>query len=266
MDFEEKVAVVTGGAMGIGGACASAFARAGASVAVVDVNGQKGREKVEAIRSRGGRAILVEADVSKAADAQRIAAETVRAFDRIDIHHNNAAIQTFGSVTDMPEEIWDRTLAVNLKSVYLCSKYCIPEMEKVGGGAIVNTSSVQGLATQKGVAAYAAAKGGMNALTRNMALDYAAKNIRVNAVCPGTIDTPLLRKGLADLRPQEDAEGIIRQWGSTYPLGRIGRAEEVAELVLFLASPRASFITGGVFVIDGGLLAGLPFESVEQKQ
>ena len=262
MEFENKVAVITGGAMGIGRACAMAFAGEGAAVVIADVNAERGRETVEEIRGKGGKALLVIADVSKAQDAERIAKETVGSFGRLDILHNNAAIQTFGSVTTMPEDVWDRTLAVNLKSVYLCAKYAIPEMEKAGGGAIVNTSSVQGLATQKGVAAYAAAKGGINALTRNMALDYAEKNIRVNSICPGSIDTPLLR-GIAELWAKDDPEGAMRGWGKTYPLGRIGRPEEVADLVLFLAGRRASFITGATFVIDGGLLAKLPFESVE---
>lgn len=262
MEFANKVAIITGGAMGIGRATALAFAREGAAVVVVDVNVAKGQGTVQDIQASGGRALLVEADVSQAEGAQRIAEETVRAFGRLDFLHNNAAIQTFGSVTTTPEDVWDRTLAVNLKSVYLCSKFCIPEMEKSGGGAIVNTSSVQGLATQKGVAAYAAAKGGINALTRNMALDYAEKNIRVNSICPGSIDTPMLR-GIAELWAKDDPEAAMRNWGKTYPLGRIGRPEEVAELVLFLAGPRASFITGATFVIDGGLLAKLPFESVE---
>ncbi len=262
MEFANKVAVVTGGAMGIGGATARAFAREGAAVTVADVNGEKGRATVEDIRASGGKALLVEADVSQAADAERIARETVRAFGRLDVLVNVAGIQTFGSVTDMPEEVWDRTLAVNLKSVFLCGKYCIPEMMKGGGGAVVNVSSVQGLCSQKGVAAYAATKGGINSLTRNMALEYAEQNIRVNCICPGSIDTPLLR-GIADLWAKDDPEAAMRGWGKAHPLRRIGKPEEVAELILFLASPRSSFITGATFPIDGGLTARLPFESVE---
>lgn len=258
MEFENKVAVVTGGAMGIGRATALAFAREGAAVTVADVNSEKGRATAKEIQSQGGRALFVKGDVSRADDARGIAQETVRAFGRLDVLHNNAAIQTYGSVTTTPEEDWDRTLAINLKSVYLCSKYGIPEMEKVGGGAIVNTASVQGLATQKAVAAYAASKGGMIALTRNMALDYAEKNIRVNCVCPGSIDTPLLRWA-ADLWGKGDPEGAVREWGRKHPLGRVGRPEEVAELVLFLASPRSSFITGAAYLIDGGLLATFGF-------
>lgn len=258
MEFENKVAVVTGGAMGIGRATALAFAREGAAVTVVDVNAEKGRETVEEIRLKGGKALFVMADVSKAQEARNIAAETVRAFGRLDVLHNNAAIQSYGTVTTMPEEEWDRTIAINLKSVFLCSKYCIPEIEKAGGGAVVNTASVQGLASQKAVAAYAAAKGGMISLTRNMALDYAEKNIRVNCVCPGSIDTPLLRAA-AQLFAKDDPEGAIRQWGRKHPLGRVGRPEEVAEAVLFLASARASFITGAAYLVDGGLLAAFGF-------
>ena len=254
MRFADKVAVITGGATGIGRATALAFALEGAAVVIADVNDRAGDETVAEVERAGGRARYMHADVSQAADCKRMAAEAVRAFGGIDILFAHAGIQTYGTATETTEELWDRTVDINLKGVWLAAKYCIPEMEKRGGGAIVNTASVQGLASQPRVTAYAATKGGVIAMTRTMALDYAAKNIRVNSICPGSIDTPMLRwsAGLTG-----EPEQALKEWGAMHALGRVGRPEEVARLVLFLASDDASFITGAHYLVDGGLMAAL---------
>ena len=183
--------------------------------------------------------------------------EAVEAFGGVDVLFNNVGIQpnqSYVAAEDLPEEDWDRIIAVNLKSHFLMAKYCIPEMKKRGGGVIINNASVQGLQSQKQVPAYAASKGGVLSLTRSLALDYAEQNIRVVAICPGSIDTPMLRDSAAFFSPQ-DPEGAVQQWGKKHPLGRIGTPADVANLVLFLASEKASFITGEWVCVDGGLMA-----------
>lgn len=252
MRFKEKVAVVTGGGAGMGRAAALAFAREGAAVTVVDNLAERGQAVLEEIKKQEGRAIFVQADVSKAADCQRIAEETVAAFGAIHILFNNAGIQTYGTVVDTDEETWDRTLGVNLKSIYLVSKYCVPQIIKAGGGAVINNASIQAHACLPNSSAYVASKGGVLALTRTMALDFAKDKVRVNAILPGSIQTPMLEFAAAQ---EAQPDKAFEEWGKLYPLGRIGQPEEVANMVLFLASDEASFITGAPFYVDGGIAA-----------
>ena len=252
MRFEGKVALVTGAATGIGAATAVAFGAEGACVVLSDVNEAVLEERAQEIQSAGGQAIAVVADASLAADAQRAVREAVAAYGGIDYLVASAGIQTYGTAVDTDEDTWDRTLDVNAKGVYLAAKYCIPEMAKRGGGAIVNVASVQGLFSQPNVAAYAASKGAVIAMTRTMAIDHAGDNIRANSLCPGSIETPLLRFAAEQMQP-EDPEGAIKEWGGLHVLGRVGQPEEMAQVALFLVSDAASFITGAAIVADCGL-------------
>ncbi|MBV9546777.1 MAG: glucose 1-dehydrogenase [Chloroflexi bacterium] len=254
--FTGKVVVITGGALGIGRATAIEFGREGASVAIADVNEAAGREASAAIQAAGGQAHLAVADVSRAADCERVVRQTVERFGGLDVLFNNVGIQpqeSYRTIEDTPEEMWDRILDVNLKSYFLMSKYALPEIRRRGGGVIVNTASVQGLQSQKGVGAYAASKGGVLSLTRQMALEYAAEGIRVLAVCPGTIDTEMVRASAA--REPDGVEAALDRYGKTHPIGRIGTGQDIANMVLFLASDKASFMTGEYVCVDGGYMA-----------
>jgi NAD(P)-dependent dehydrogenase (short-subunit alcohol dehydrogenase family) len=260
MELERRVAVVTGAAGGIGSAIADLFAREGASVVIADTDEAGGHQVASDLHGRGDAALFIPCDISRASDVERMAEETVRAFGCIDILCNNAGIQRYGTVTETSEEQWDEVMAVNLKGAYLCSHYCIPYIARRGGGAVINIASVQALASQGSVAAYSASKGGLVALTRSMAVDYASSGIRVNCICPGSVDTPMLRWA-ADVLT-DDPETAVRAWGRRHPLGRVAEPREIAQVALFLASPRASFITGASCVVDGGLLAALgPFST-----
>jgi NAD(P)-dependent dehydrogenase (short-subunit alcohol dehydrogenase family) len=195
--------------------------------------------------------------VTSANDMQRLVGFAVETYGGVDVLVNGAGVQRYGTVVETEEETWDEVLAINLKGMYLAARYAIPEMRERGGGSIVNVSSVQAFASQKGVAAYTASKGGVNALTRAMALDHAEENIRVNAVCPGSVDTPMLRWAADLFKGEKTTEETLEGFGKMHPIGRVAKPEEVAEVIAFLASPRASFVTGGEYKVDGGLLAAL---------
>jgi NAD(P)-dependent dehydrogenase (short-subunit alcohol dehydrogenase family) len=246
-----RVAIVTGAAMGIGRACAEALAAAGAAVLLADVEEEAGHHTAEAIADAGGKVKFVTVDVTSMGDMEAMAAAALDTFGGIDILINNAARAIGGTVDEIDEETWNTVVSTNLTSVWRGMKLCVPEMKRRGGGAIVSMSSVQALTGFHGWAAYAAAKGGINALTQQAAIDLASHGIRVNAVAPGTIMTPLNER-IFETHPDPDA--LIRSWNAAHPIGRFGTAREVAEAVLFLASDRASFITGTILRVDGGLV------------
>lgn len=254
--FAGKVAIVTGGALGMGRVTAQEFARQGAQVTIADIDAQAGAAAVAEIERDGGQALLVEADLARAADCERVVRSTVERFGGVDVLFNNVGIQpldSYANAEDTTEAQWDRILGVNLKSYFLMAKYALPEIRKRGGGAIINNASVQGLQSVPGVPAYAASKGGVLSLTRQLAMEYAREGIRVLAICPGTIETEMVRTAAA--REPGPIEETLARMGRSHPIGRIGTGQDIANLVTFLASDRASFMTGEFVCVDGGYMA-----------
>jgi len=249
MRLADKVALITGGTSGMGRATAVLFAQEGASVAITGRNEARGQEVVAEIEQAGGTAIFVRSDVRFAEDCRRAVEETLQAFGRLDILFNNAGVLYANTVLDCTEEEWDLTLDTNLKGTYLMSKFALPAMIAQGSGVIINNASGWGLVGGDAAAAYCASKGGVVLLTKAMAIDHARQGIRVNCICPGDVDTPML---------PEDAQRRGMKWeaylasAANRPMGRIGRPEEIAKAVLFLASDDSAFVTGAVLAVDGG--------------
>jgi NAD(P)-dependent dehydrogenase (short-subunit alcohol dehydrogenase family) len=247
---EGKVALVTGGGSGIGRATALMLAQEGAKIMIADYIQEGGERTVKMIKDSGGTATFILTDVSVPSQVEAMVASTIEAYGRLDCAFNNAGIEgRVGTTVECSEENFDRTIAINLKGVWLCMKYEIPQMLKHGGGSIVNTASALGLVGIAGMPAYNASKHGVVGLTRTAALEYAAKNIRVNCVCPGVIRTPMVERVV-------DTGGFSEQdFISSEPVGRMGRPEEIAQGVVWLLSGAASFVTGHPMAIDGGWVA-----------
>lgn len=252
--LDDKTAIVTGAAKGIGKGIASVFADEGARVAVVDVDVEQGKETANQLKQEGGDATFIETDVSQEDQVKRMIEATTEKCGPVEILVNNAGIGVYKSVLDASSEEWDRCLEVNLKGVFLCSKYSIPSMKEAGGGSIINLSSVHAFATANETLPYAASKGGIAALTRGLAIDHASDGIRVNAICPGWILTPLIR---SIFESADDPEKMRKEVTERQLLGRLGTPEEVGKAARYLASEEASFVTGSMHFVDGGLMAQL---------
>jgi NAD(P)-dependent dehydrogenase (short-subunit alcohol dehydrogenase family) len=257
--FDGKVAVVTGGSMGIGAAAAQLLCKLGASVAVLDLNARVGKETVAQLTQAGQNAIFVPCDVTRESDVEVGIDAIVKEFGPLDVLVSNAGIQSYGNVVHTLSEEWDQTFDVHVKGCFFLTKHAIPHMRE-SGGAVVIVASVQSFAAVANSASYVTAKHALLGMTRALALDFAKKNIRVNCVCPGSVDTPMLRGGIDIM---ELAEVTASNLGRAHALGRIGRADEIAKTIAFLASDWASFVTGTSLVVDGGLLipaGGMAFQ------
>jgi NAD(P)-dependent dehydrogenase (short-subunit alcohol dehydrogenase family) len=253
MQLAGRVALITGGASGIGRAAALLFAREGAAVALADLNTDGGQRVVNQISKSGGRAFFEGIDVTRVADCQRLVERAIREFGRIDVLFNNAGIIRRATVLDLSEDDWDRVMAVNVKSIYLLSREVIPHMQKAGGGTIINTASGWGLTGGAKAAVYCASKGAVVLLTKAMAVDHGPQKIRVNCICPGDTDTGMLREEAQKLG-EENSRFLAD--AAKRPLGRVGTPDEIAQAALYLASDASSFVTGTALVVDGGGLAG----------
>ena len=248
--LKDKVVLITGGSSGIGRATALACAREGARVAVADIVMAGGQETVRQIKEAGGEALFIQADMTRASDLEAMVTTVVKTCGRLDCAHNNAGIEgALGKTADYDEAAWDQVIAINLTGVWLCMKYEIPAMLNTGGGAIVNTASAAGLLGVPHMPAYAASKHGVIGLSKTAALEYAKAGVRVNAVCPGIIQTPMVER-LTGERP-----GMFEKIATAEPVGRVGQPEEIAESVVWLCSDAASFVTGHAMSVDGGVVA-----------
>jgi NAD(P)-dependent dehydrogenase (short-subunit alcohol dehydrogenase family) len=247
--LKDKVAIITGAASGIGKATAKLFAEHGAKVVVADIDKDGGSQTVTQIQNGGNEAIFVETDVTLKVDTEKMVAQTVETYGKLDILFNNAGIAMRLPVAELPEEDWHRCLDVNLTGVFLCAKAAIPAMQKNGGGSIINMSSIYGVVGADVRAAYVASKGGVTNLTRGMALDYAENNIRVNCICPGFVETPLVA---GVIKTPEEYQALADK----HPMCRLGQPEEIAYGALYLASDESAFVTGIALPIDGGYTAG----------
>jgi len=247
--FKGQVAVVTGGSMGIGAAAVRAFAEAGATAVIADLDRTKGAELESELRGEGLDVHYIQADVGSDEQMKRLMEQAYSLKGRLDILYNNAGVAIGGEVVETSEVDWQKVMNINLGGVFRGCKYAIPYMQRQGKGAIVNCSSTQAINGFMGWAAYAASKGGILAFTRQAAVQYAKQGIRINAVAPGTIMTPMNEKIFEEV---ENPDALIRLWNDAHPIGRFGQPREIAELVLYLCSDSASFITGQTFVADGG--------------
>ena len=258
--FDNKVVVVTGGANGIGEATTCKFAELGATVAILDRDEAAGRNLAERLTAAGKRARCYRCDMGSSAEVKEAIATVARDWGGMDVLVSNAGIQRYGNVVDTSEELWEEVMRVDLKGTFHLARHALPEVIQRGGGSLVVVSSVQGLAALSKSAAYVTAKHALLGLVRSIALDYAKHNIRANCVCPGTVDTPMMRRALAAVAEPQKLLGRLNQM---HALGRIARAEEVANAIVFLASDWASFITGAALLVDGGMLlpaGGMPCE------
>ena len=253
--LEGKVAVITGAASGQGRAAARLFAKEGARVVVADLNDEGAQEVVRDITDSGGEAATARVDVSREAEVENMIRQAVEEFGRLDVLFNNAGVgysasdrMKMASVVETPEKDWDAILAINLKGVAMGCKHAIPIMEEQGGGAIVNNASINALVGLPGADAYTAAKGGIVSLTRVLAVDWGPKNIRINCICPGGVETPMIAPVLSD-------EQVLSLMRESTPLGRLARPEEIAQVALFLASDEASYLNGAILPVDGGWTA-----------
>jgi NAD(P)-dependent dehydrogenase (short-subunit alcohol dehydrogenase family) len=248
-----RTALVTGGASGLSQAAAELFAAEGGKVAVCDLNGDGAAETAEKITAEGGHAIAITANVSRAEDVQIAVDRVVTEFGHLDVLLNGAGVLASGSAAETSEDDWNRCLLVNTTGTFLCARAAIPHMSD-GGGSIVNIASAAALAGMRTVAAYSASKGAVVSLTRSMAIDFGSQGIRVNAICPGTIRTPML-DDLARIRGDGDVDAGLAWMAARYPIGRLGTPDEIAQVALFLASEESSFVTGAIIAADGGLTA-----------